>query len=347
MKGKEMLYAMNYVNQIYVEEAEKSLFSGKIEKNYVNKWAGKGRTAPYVRYFAAAACLCLALLGALRLGGSPALPGPDGPGAVIEPPVPTESQSPAEVSQAPAAVGSPDPLQPPQGRQDTIQWRFVAVNESEGLSADGTRLYMDPALYEVEHWDMDQVRDYFGWELAPAYIPEDLTGGGQGVGLTVYRDKATGELIEDQAGRGFWVDYYEDGSPKSDDDIVIPKGFTVKASKLGILHCALLPVDEEKVTQFDRTDVVLTHASLPYGPFDPTQKDPSGLYNMPAGYYDIYVASFTLDGVEYEVECQRMELEELIRIVASIISPTEDIIVGVGCGMPGRDAAGYCVRIKK
>ena len=80
--------------------------------------------------------------------------------------------------------------------------------------------------------------------------------------------------------------------------------------------------------------MTITHASLPYGPFDPTQKDPSGLYNKPAGYYDVYVAAFTLDGVEYEVATQRLELEELIKITASIISPTEDIIVGVGCGMP-------------
>ena len=333
MSGKHLLYGINYVNQRYIQEAEIYVKNGYVcssFKNYVNKWRG---ARPYFHCFAAAACLCLALLGVFRLGPNPVAPGPDGPGAAV-PPVsrePTATQTPAEVSQAPAQA---DPLQSPAGRQDTINWRFVAVNESEGLSADATRLYMDPALYEVEHWDMDQVREYFGWELAPAYIPEGLTGGGEGVGLTVYRDKATGELIEDQAGRGFWVDFYEDGSPKSEDDIVIPKGFTIRASRLGILRCGLLPVEEERVTQFDRTDVVLTHASLPYGPFDPTRRDPSGLYNMPAGYYDVYVASFTLDGVEYEVEAQRMELEELIKIVASIISPFEDIIVGVGCGMP-------------
>ena len=34
----------------------------------------------------------------------------------------------------------------------------------------------------------------------------------------------------------------------------------------------------------------------------------------------------------------RLELEELIKITASIISPTEDIIVGVGCGMPRQKA---------
>lgn len=303
--GMMLLHAMNGVRAAYIQEAKET---------------GKERTGPRMRYFAAAACLCLALLGALRAG----LPGTLGP----KPPVPPAA---AVVSEAP---GEKDPLQPSESPTVTIRWQDVVVNESAGLSADATRLYMDPALYEAEHWDMDQVREYFGWELAPAYIPEGLTGGGQGVGLTIYRDKATGELLEDQAGRGFWVDFWEDGSPKSDDDIVIPKGFTVTASRLGILHCGLLPMEEERITQFDRTDVTITHASLPYGPFDPTQKDPSGLYNKPAGYYDVYVAAFTLDGVEYEVETQRLELEELIKITASIISPTEDIIVGVGCGMP-------------
>lgn len=303
--GMMLLHAMNGVRAAYIQEAKET---------------GKERTGPRMRYFAAAACLCLALLGALRAG----LPGTLGP----KPPVPPAA---AVVSEAP---GEKDPLQPSESPTVTIRWQDVVVNESAGLGMDATRLYMDPALYEAEHWDMDQVREYFGWELAPAYIPEGLTGGGQGVGLTIYRDKATGKLLEDQAGRGFWVDFWEDGSPKSDDDIVIPKGFTITASKLGILHCGLLPVEEERITQFDRTDVTITHASLPYGPFDPTQKDPSGLYNKPAGYYDVYVAAFTLDGVEYEVETQRLELEELIKITASIISPTEDIIVGVGCGMP-------------
>lgn len=328
MRGKEMLYALNNVSLKYIQEAAvgASDIPSKLG-NYVNQ-KKTGSAGPGLRYFTAAACLCLLLLGALRLGAAPTLPGPDGPGAVI-PPVEV-SQAPAEADPAPTI----DPMQPPEPQKVTINWSQVAVNESEGLGMDATRLYMDPTLYEVEHWDMEQVREYFGWELAPAYIPEDLTGGGQGVGLTVYRDKATGELIEDQAGRGFWVDYYEDGSPKSGDDIVIPRGFTVRCSRLGILHCALLPVDEARVTDFDRVPVTITHASLPYGPFDPTRKDPSGLYNMPAGYYDIYVASFTLDGVEYEVSAQRMELEELIRIVASIIKPHEDIIVGVGCGMP-------------
>ncbi len=302
MRGKEMLYAMNDVKQSYIEETAWEPRAG-------------GMRTPYLRCFTAAACLCLALLGALRLGTVPG-----GRPPVVEPPLPPA------VSRPPAETLSP--IQPPEPQTVAIHWEGVAVNESEGLGMDATRLYMDPALYTVEHWDMDQIRDYYGWELAPAYIPEDLTGGGVGVGHTIYRDKATGEIIEDQAGRGFWVDFYEDGSPRSDDDIVIPRGFTVTASKLGILHCGLLPVDGERTTDFGGTPVTLTHASLPYGPFDPTQRDPSGLYNKPAGYYDIYVASFEMDGVEYEVEAQRMELEEVVKIVASILEPYEDMTVG-------------------
>ena len=313
MKGQRMLYAMNYVNQNDVEEAA--------------EFTASRRRNPYIQCFAAAACLCLALLGVFRLGTVPTIPGPDGPGVVIPP---VTSQSPAEAD----PEGTAQPMQPPEPQKVTINWRDVVVNESAGLGPDASRLYRDPELYTEERWDKDQVREYFGWELAPAYIPEGLTGGGHEVAATVYRDKATGEIIEDTTGRGFWVDFYEDGSPKSDDSIVIPKGFTVVASRLGILRCGLLPVEEERVTQFDRTEVTLTHASLPYGPFDPTRKDPSGLYNMPAGYYDVYMAAFELDGVQYEVEAQRLELEEVIKIVASIIKPHEDIIVGVGCGMP-------------
>lgn len=309
MNGKEMLYAMNYVNQMYVEEAAWEPRAG-------------GKRSPYIHYFTAAACLCLALLGIFRLGADPGgVKPPVGP--VVVPPV--ESGEPA------ATI---DPLQPPTPQKVTIQWNFVAVNESEGLAPDYALRYYDPNLYAQETWGEEEIISYYGWNLAPAYIPEGLTGGGWGVSAGIYREKATGEIVQEQAGRGFWSGFWEDGSPKSDDDLYIPTGFTVRASKKVILHCGLLPTDDERVTDFDTVPVTLSHCSMKHGPFDPTQKAPDGLSNMPAGYYDIYVATFELDGVKYEVEAQRLELEEVIKIVASIIKPYEDITVGVGCGMP-------------
>ena len=80
---------------------------------------------------------------------------------------------------------------------------------------------------------------------------------------------------------------------------------------------------------------------MKHGPFDPTQKAPDGLSNMPAGYYDIYTASFTLDGVEYEVSAQRLELEEVIKITASIINMpySEDFVVGSTQDIPDKGNA--------
>ncbi|MDE6996554.1 MAG: hypothetical protein K2P04_01590 [Oscillospiraceae bacterium] len=91
----------------------------------------------------------------------------------------------------------------------------VAVNESAEPAPDAAPLYRDPALYNEEIWDTQGVRTYYGWELAPADIPDDLAGGGKAVSGRIVREKAAGNVVEDQAGRSFWVDFGEDGRPKS------------------------------------------------------------------------------------------------------------------------------------
>ena len=309
MKGTDLLCAMSCVDTRYLEEMGENT-------------ARRKATLHFARYASLAACLALLVTVGARMGQL------WGNGPQPQPPVPpvlTNTQQPED---------TPDLLQPPVPQTITINWDGVAVNESAGLGMDATRLYRDPELYEAVHWDLDQIRAYYGWELAPAYIPEGLTGGGNGVSHTVFRDKATGEIIEDQAARGFWTAFHEDGSPKSDDDLYIPRGFTVTASRLGILHCGLLPVDDSRTTDFGGVPVTISHCSMPHGPFDPTRKAPDGLSNMPAGYYDIYVAAFELDGVEYEVEAQRLELEELIKIVASIINTPYSADFTVGKNLP-------------
>ena len=262
-------------------------------------------------------------------------------------------KEPDSVVPSPAPVSDPDPEpepvvsdddepyvtdlpQPNDNQQNIIiNWDSVVVNESTG-TLDAAPLYRDPDLYVEETWEEEEIVAYYGWDLAPDYIPEGLSDGFRIVASGIWRERATGEIVAERASRGFWPDFWEDGSPKSDDDIIIPTGFTVIASKLDILHCVILPVDEIKTTDFGGVPVTLSHCSLPYGPFDPTQKDPSGLYNMPAGYYDVYVASFTLDGVEYEIRAQRLELEELIKIVASVINvPSgENFTVGNNTVLP-------------
>ena len=292
-----------------------------LERSETTAWSRERRTG--LRWAALAACFALILTAAVMT-----LPGVlKGPGGVIPPPAP---DVPGPVVSAGDEPSGGDPVAPPDVRPASINWEGVFVNESEGMAPDYALVYRDPELYTEETWGEEEVVVYYGWILAPAYIPEGLTGGGQGVRAGVVREKATSEIVQEQAGRSFWTDFWEDGSPKSDDDIVIPTGFTIRASRLGILHCALLPVDGSRTTNFGGVPVTLSHCALPHGPFDPTRKDPSGLYNMPAGYYDVYVAAFTLNGVEYEIEAQRLELEEVIKITASVINVerSENFTVG-------------------
>lgn len=296
---------------------------GKVNDKYIMEAITyeRKKKSGWLKWCAMAACFGLIITVAMAT-----LPGLlKGPGGVMPPLNP----GPGSVVGDNDNQTSNEPLQPPDEREITINWDNVAVNESAGLAQNAVPLYRDPAIYNEEILDTEGVRAYYGWELAPAYIPDDLTGGGKAVSGRVVREKATGNVVEDQAGRSFWVDFGEDGSPKSNDDIVIPRGFTIRVSRLRILHCCLLPVDEECATDFGGVPVTLRHCSLPYG---------DGVSKTPAGYYDIYTAAFTLNGVEYEIEAQRLELEEVIKITASIINMpySEDFVVGHSQDIPDK-----------
>lgn len=51
---------------------------------------------------------------------------------------------------------------------------------------------------------------------------------------------------------------------------------------------------------------------MAYGPYDPITHEPSG-------HYDMYVAEFKQDGIEYQIVAEQMEQEELVKVVASIL----------------------------
>lgn len=310
--NSNMLYmGFNEIDDDLLERSEAAIWNRK-----KRAWLKRGTVA---------ACLALILTAAMMT-----LPGIlRGAGGVMPPPGP-DVPAPEAVTRGDNEPSGTDPVEPPREQTISINWDGVFVNELAGMAPDAARLYRDPDLYTEETWGEKEIVAYYGWNLAPAYIPEGLSGGGQGVRAGIWRKKATGEIVEEQAGRSFWTDFWEDGSPKSDDDLYIPTGFTIRASKLGILHCALLPVDESRTTDFGGTPVTLSHCSRKHGPFDPARKAPDGLSNMPAGYYDTYVAEFTLNGVEYEIEAQRLELEEVIKIVASVVNMprSENFTVG-------------------
>lgn len=176
--------------------------------------AGGRKKSGWRKWGVMAACLGLIVTAAVA-----ALPGLlNGPGGVVPPPDPGPVFSDGD------KLPNTDSHQPPDGQSIGINWDNVNVNESEGLAPDYALRYYDPALYDSASWGEEEVRAYYGWDLTPAYLPDGLTGGGNAAAGSIVREKDSGEIVQDQAGRGFWVDFWEDGSPKSDDDIVIPRG---------------------------------------------------------------------------------------------------------------------------
>ena len=175
MRSIDLYTSVRAVNNDILERSE-TAFYGQKETGWL-KWG------------AMAACVSLILTVALTT-----LPGIlRGPGGVLPPPNPAPGPTVSEDDQQ----NNGEPLQPPGEREITINWDNVAVNESAGLAPGAVPLYRDPALYNEEILDAEGVRTYYGWELAPAYIPDDLTGDGKAVSGRIVREKATGNVVED------------------------------------------------------------------------------------------------------------------------------------------------------
>ena len=108
---------------------------------------------------------------------------------------------------------------------------------------------------------------------------------------------------------------------KLTEGVTARKGFSITASKIGILSDCfyLLPENEVKTSDIDGTAVTFGYRSMLYGPYNPDTHEPSG-------YYDMYVAEFEYDGIEYQIVAEQMEAEEVVKVVSSIIYGEEVIV---------------------
>ncbi|HIZ56168.1 MAG TPA: hypothetical protein H9671_08215, partial [Firmicutes bacterium] len=97
--------------------------------------------------------------------------------------------------------------------------------------------------------------------------------------------------------------------------------FSITVSKIGLLNDCLyiLPENEVKTSDIGGTSVTFGYRSMPYGPYDPDTHEPSG-------YYDMYVAEFQHNGIEYQIVAEQMEAEEVVKVVSSIIYGEEVIV---------------------
>lgn len=296
MNTKKFSDAMSELDTKYIDEALN--YKKKVKKPAWVKWG------------AMAACLAVVLFTAFSVlpnylnqqGTTP----PDNPNGVIVD-NPTDNT---------------DDDTTPATSEIHISLSNIYFNEVEGVSDAASKWYgYDPELYDTDVvWDKDEVKNYYGKDLTPLYIPDGLVAAsGNGTARVVL--EKNGKVVKDTVALSFYHDYYEDGSPKLTEDVAAVKGFSITVSKIGLLNDCLyiLPENEVKTSDIDGTAVTFGYRSMPYGPYDPDTHEPSG-------YYDMYVAEFEHDGIEYEIVAEQMKAEEVVKVVSSIIYGEEIIV---------------------
>lgn len=290
MNGKDLLCGMSFVDDKFVEEAETVMLN-------------KRKSLHWRNYLATAACFVLVVVTALF--------------------VPTIMDTPAPqpgYEQPPVHSTDPNPYQPNVPADYQISMSDIFINQFDGF-ADVEYSRYNPETDVETVWNIDDIVSYYGTDLLPAYIPNGLSASEKNAHAMIYIGQ-DGNVVEDTIFLNYYHEYYEDGNPKLTENIAAVKGFSITVSKLGIMEscCYLLPENEIKNSDIDGTVVTFGYRSMPYGPYHSETHEPSG-------YYDMYVAEFVKDGIEFQIVAQQMEVEELVKVVTSIIRGDTNITI--------------------
>lgn len=292
MNGQQLLMGIGYVDEKYVDEAENI----KKIKKPIRIWKG----------IAVAACFSFVLTGAFIVSfrqftkETPTLP----------------NDSDVAISNTSNDDTQPDMNDNTQEIQ--ICMRNIYVNEISGLT-DSSRVMPDPSLFSEVTWNKEEIINYYGRDLTPYYIPEGLIASSYNDKATVYSDR-NNVMLEDTVWQSFYSDYDEDGSPRPKNGTSIPTGFSITASKLGILNDCIYssPDGQPEITTIEDIEVIVGYQKASYGPYDSET-------HAPAGYYDMYVISFSVDDTDYQFIFEQIDLEEAIKVVTSFITETDKI----------------------
>ena len=303
MTGKDILIGMSHINAAYVREAE-------------NEQKRRPAAKSWKQWGAIAACFAL-ILTALLSGLPNLLQG-------TTPPVPSGGPYPGGAIDAPYGGEIDEGKDVPNGMEEQatvlISLSNVFINEVAEMSADAA-LKLDPEIHETAEWDTEEVIGYLGRDFTPQYVPENLEPAEWNGTTRIIRNK-DGTMIRDIVGFNFYTGYDEYGLAEIDETFA-GTGFSLSVSKMGsIVRCCLylLPDDEIKTTDIAGVPVTIGYRAMPYGPYDPET-------NEPAGTYDLYVVEFEVDGVTCEIIAEKMELEEIVKVAASVICETDNIVI--------------------
>ena len=223
-----------------------------------------------------------------------------------------ENAVPPDIADVPSNITDMPPdivdVEPNRPNAYVLDLNSVKINEVARVGESD--VWYDPALYEIRNWANKDIADYYGVELQPPYIPEELSP-------SVYNGSAEavytkdGAIVCDQITFGYYTDYYEDGSPMQYQETGGKKGISVQVSKIGnlVTYDYILPLTEQDKTIIDGIKVVV------------------GQFSVSSTTTGFYTAEFEVNAIQYKIIGYQMELKDVLKVVTSVIRGDADIIV--------------------
>lgn len=158
----------------------------------------------------------------------------------------------------------------------------------------------DPAVVTPISWEDEQATEYYGRDLTPAYIPENLDAVKRNALALVESD---GTVIRDVMELS-----YRDAAP-TESHWAEAEAFSMMVStdQLCVTY-ALDPTAPHQITEIGGIEVSLGTI-------------------FQDNTVQCYVAEFTLDDLQYYLEFRQMELAETLKVVASIIYDSDNVLI--------------------
>ena len=176
-----------------------------------------------------------------------------------------------------------------------ISMRSIHINEVEGMTpADYDR---NVELYDEVTWNADDILTYYGKDLTPAYIPAGLAVGEENDTTNVWVGIA-GTAAEGTVGMDTVTLTFQ-------DDTGIER-LSVSVSSVGFPD-DIYVLDNAQESTISDVSVIFSHVSTAD---------------------ELYFAEFAYDGLQYRIRAVQLPLEELVRVVSSVVMGTDEIEIG-------------------
>ncbi len=186
----------------------------------------------------------------------------------------------------------------------------IYFNKLESLQSDNRIKLNFDKTYEKKLTD-EEAFAYLGKNILPAWMPDNLKYAGDispDAKHTIYYNN-DGTIYFDQ----LWFSYSEEFENYNP----LAKKLNIVASKIANIQndCVYIWSEDMIVSEINGIKIMIGSRQMPYGPYTIAENGP----NIPAGYYDLFVAEFQYDGIYYQITTDNFTQDEFLKTIESMI----------------------------